>query len=412
MKRKSVKLLLMSCTGVVLNFALVLGAAPVTPVTEKVDSQIVEAVKGNFAETESVAAQNLLIPCYALGKSENEIAKYIDFSQAESSADNKGTVYTFKECDISFLKDSSKATETWHFDENGKLNNIDISFDYASDVTNFETLDTLESVFGKYTETTNAEYGMNHCFWNQLPNIEVMQMYNFEGSDKEKDDGVISLNVVLSKKAEDTSKATENVSEEVKNKEPEQTPEPTKALVEFKDVTTIRIVQQTLNELGYNCGNPDGVAGQNTTQAITSYQTEKGITVNGLVTDELLESLGIVEKVQKAVAAEGAKNEYGSNYTYDQLARNPDTYIGSKIKINGKVLQTGEDGDLCYARIAMNSNYDTVVFVIYEKDLLGYKLLDDDIVTVYGTSLGEYSYEAVSGATITIPCLNGDIIEM
>ena len=53
-----------------------------------------------------------MIPCYALGKSENEIAKYIDFSQAESSADNKGTVYTFKECDISFLKDSSKATET------------------------------------------------------------------------------------------------------------------------------------------------------------------------------------------------------------------------------------------------------------------------------------------------------------
>lgn len=194
--------------------------------------------------------------------------------------------------------------------------------------------------------------------------------------------------------------------------QPEQTSESTKALVEFKDVTTVRIVQQTLNELGYNCGNPDGVAGQNTTQAITSYQTEKGITVNGLVTDELLESLGIVEKVQKAVAAEGAKNEYGSNYTYDQLARNPDTYIGSKIKINGKVLQTGEDGDLCYARIAMNSNYDTVVFVIYEKDLLGYKLLDDDIVTVYGTSLGEYSYEAVSGATITIPCLNGDIIEM
>ena len=51
----------------------------------------------------------------------------------------------------------------------------------------------------------------------------------------------------------------------------------------------------------------------------------------------------------------------------------------------------------------MNSSYDTVIFVTYDKDLLSYRLLDDDIVTVYGTSLGVYSYEAVSGATITLP---------
>lgn len=78
-------------------------------------------------------------------------------------------------------------------------------------------------------------------------------------------------------------------------------------MVEYKDATTIRIVQQALNDKGYNCGNPDGVAGGNTTTAITQYQTENGITANGLVTDELLQSLGIVEKVQEAVAAEASK---------------------------------------------------------------------------------------------------------
>lgn len=186
----------------------------------------------------------------------------------------------------------------------------------------------------------------------------------------------------------------------------------TQPVVEYKDATTVRIVQQTLNNVGYNCGNPDGVPGGKTTEAITKYQTDKGITVNGLVTDELLQSLNIVEQVQEAVKAEGSKAEYSSDYTYDQLARNPDTYKGQKVKIKGKVLQADVSGDTCYARIAMNSDYNTVVFVTYDKDLLGYRLLDDDIVTVYGSDLGTYSYEAVSGASITLPWLHAAIIEM
>lgn len=186
----------------------------------------------------------------------------------------------------------------------------------------------------------------------------------------------------------------------------------TKPVTEYQDATTIRIVQQALNEAGYNCGTPDGLAGGKTTESITSYQTAKGITVNGLVTDELLQSLGVVEKVQEAVKAEASKGEYDSGYTYDQLARNPDTYKGQKIRFTGKVLQAETSDSTCYARIAMNSSYDTVIFVTYDASLLGYRLLEDDQVTVYGTSYGVYSYEAVSGATITIPWIHADIIEM
>ena len=171
-------------------------------------------------------------------------------------------------------------------------------------------------------------------------------------------------------------------------------------------------MQQALNEAGYNCGTPDGLIGGKTTEAITAYQTAKGITVNGLVTDELLQSLGVVEKVQEAVKAEASKGEYNSGYTYDQLARNPDTYKGQKIKITGKVLQADTSGSTCYARVAMNSSYDTVIFVTYDSSLLGYRLLEDDQIAVYGTSYGVYSYEAVSGASITIPWIHADIIEM
>ena len=249
-----------------------------------------------------------------------------------------------------------------------------------------------------------------------------------ENEKKELEEKVKKLEKEKTKQEKEEKKKEQKKSKETPMPKPTEatptpeatTPEPateaeapaTQPVVEYKDATTVRIVQQTLNNVGYNCGNPDGVPGGKTTEAITKYQTDKGITVNGLVTDELLQSLNIVEQVQEAVKAEGSKAEYSSDYTYDQLARNPDTYKGQKVKIKGKVLQADVSGDTCYARIAMNSDYNTVVFVTYDKDLLGYRLLDDDIVTVYGSDLGTYSYEAVSGASITLPWLHAAIIEM
>jgi len=180
---------------------------------------------------------------------------------------------------------------------------------------------------------------------------------------------------------------------------------------EYNDRATVQLVQQALNEAGYNCGTPDGVAGANTKSAITSYETENGLTVNGVITDQLLESLGIADQIAEQAKIEASKAEYSSDYTYDQLARNPDTYKNTKVKFTGKVLQA-ETGDTCYARVALNNNYDTVLFVTYESDLLSYRLLEDDTITIYGLTSGTFSYEAVSGATITLPWVEADIIEL
>ena len=181
--------------------------------------------------------------------------------------------------------------------------------------------------------------------------------------------------------------------------------------VQYSDKTTVKIVQETLNALGYNCGTPDGVAGAKTTEQINKYETEKGLAVNGIITDQFLESLGIADQLEEQAKIEAEKASYSGDYSYEQLARNPDTYIGEKIRFSGKVLQVME-GKVSYLRVAMNSNYDTVIFVTYDKDKLSYRLLDDDMVTIYGTSLGVYSYEAVSGATITIPWISADYIDL
>ncbi len=181
--------------------------------------------------------------------------------------------------------------------------------------------------------------------------------------------------------------------------------------LQYSDRATVQLVQQALNAAGYNCGTPDGVAGANTTTAINNYETDHGLTVNGVVTEQLLESLGIAEQIAEQARKEAAKAEYSPDYTYEQLARNPDTYVGSKVKFTGKVLQA-ETGDICYMRLAVNSNYDTVIFVTYMPDLISFRLLENDIVTIYGTANATYSYEAISRATITLPWIKADMIEM
>lgn len=296
-------------------------------------------------------------------------------------------------------------TDDTLFEENMNIQRA--AFEEDSDTDN--TTETQENTSSKESQSDDK-------YDELLQKIEELETKNAELEDK--------LNKTEEEKSQKEAEPTNTPEPTEAPVEDTPTPEPTekpaqeetepeqKPVVEYKDATTIRIVQQALNDAGYNCGNPDGVAGGKTTEAVTKYQTDKGLTVNGQVTDELLQALDVVEKVQDAVQKEASKAEYSSDYTYDQLARNPDTYKGQKMKFTGKVLEAGNDDDICYARIELNSNIDTILFVTYKSDLLGYRLLDDDNITVYGTSLGVYSYKSVGAGTITIPWLNADMIEM
>lgn len=390
-------------TGILINPVLTMAS----PNVDKLTSEMIAEVKDNFVETDSLLAKDIVLRAYCLGKSKEEVEKYVDFSDASNKgADNNGNFFEFEEEKTNYYQNDS-VTEGWHFNGDNVLEYIAVNFNHASDSRNFNNLDLIKGVLGEYTETSNKKVGLANCYWDRLPTLDVTQTYNYRGSDESRDDGIVDLNITYAMKESDSEESTSKETTTQVN----ETEEEEKPLVEYKDATTARITQQALNDAGYNCGTPDGIAGAKTTEAINAYQTAKGITVNGKITDELLKSLGIKEKVQAAIEAEGKKNEYGSDYTYEQLARNPDTYVMKKMKFTGKVLQA-ETGNICYMRLAINSNYDTVLFVTYDKDVLDYRLLEDDIVTIYGASLGVYSYEAVSGATITLPWIEADMIEL
>lgn len=123
------------------------------------------------------------------------------------------------------------------------------------------------------------------------------------------------------------------------------------------------------------------------------------------------ESQAKIDEANAAKAAEEAKG-YETGITYDQLARTPDDYYGKKVKFSGKVVQVIEgSGDDVQIRLAVNDDYDTILFGQYSSDIVSSRVLEDDYITIYGMSVGTISYESTMGGTITIPGVYIDKIE-
>lgn len=94
-------------------------------------------------------------------------------------------------------------------------------------------------------------------------------------------------------------------------------------------------------------------------------------------------------------------------YEYKDVARLPDTYIAKFMKITGEVIQVMENGSTTSLRIIENSDYDKTWYVLYSRPDKAPRILEKDIVTVYGVCIGLYSYKSTSGATISIPGITG-----
>ena len=73
------------------------------------------------------------------------------------------------------------------------------------------------------------------------------------------------------------------------------------------------------------------------------------------------------------------------------------------MKFYGKVIQVIEDDGSVQIRLAVNDDYDHVVFGQYDSDIVSSRVLEDDKITIYGVSAGTISYQSTMGGQITIP---------
>ena len=88
--------------------------------------------------------------------------------------------------------------------------------------------------------------------------------------------------------------------------------------------------------------------------------------------------------------------------SYDELLRNPDSYKGKDIKLRGKVLQSVDGTLLIYVTQGNYGIWDDITMVTWKGEP---NVIEDDIITVWGTYTGTTTYTTALGADKTVPLL-------
>lgn len=114
------------------------------------------------------------------------------------------------------------------------------------------------------------------------------------------------------------------------------------------------------------------------------------------------------EEAAKREAEEAASKaqkvkEYKSGISYDNIARNPNDYLEKKVNFTGTVVQVVEDTDIVGILFAADNNSNNLIYGEYYKTIVSSRVLEGDVITIYGISKGTISYQAVLGNMVTIP---------
>lgn len=120
-------------------------------------------------------------------------------------------------------------------------------------------------------------------------------------------------------------------------------------------------------------------------------------------------------KAKKKVSAKAYKN-ICKTLSFKDLSRNPDKHKGEKLKYTGKVIQVQEDehwlDDNTTVDLRINVTkdeyglWDDTIFATVELPKNADRILEDDIITIWGECDGKYSYTSVLGSDVTLPKIN------
>ncbi|QHT48013.1 hypothetical protein M662_16500 [Bacillus sp. SB49] len=121
----------------------------------------------------------------------------------------------------------------------------------------------------------------------------------------------------------------------------------------------------------------------------------------------------IKEKNEKAEKELEKKKDNAKDIRFKELDKNPDKYSGDFLKYQGEIIQIMEDETSTVIRLAVTKDsygydYNDVVYVTFDDTT---PFVEEDIVTVYGTVSGSYTYESTAGHQITLPAMEAEVIE-
>ena len=95
--------------------------------------------------------------------------------------------------------------------------------------------------------------------------------------------------------------------------------------------------------------------------------------------------------------------------SYDELLRNPDNYQGQIVHMRGKVMQALSDGFLVQVTEGSYGIWDDIVIVAWDGSP---NVIEKDIVNLYGTYAGAYTYTTALGAQKTVPSVVAKYVDI
>lgn len=103
-------------------------------------------------------------------------------------------------------------------------------------------------------------------------------------------------------------------------------------------------------------------------------------------------------------------------YNYEEIYRYAEKYEGKKAKFTGEIIQISSYGYYQILRVNVTKDeygyYDDTIYVSYYPMENATRLMEDDIVTVYGILDGLETYTSVTGKQVTIPKILSTYIEL
>lgn len=130
------------------------------------------------------------------------------------------------------------------------------------------------------------------------------------------------------------------------------------------------------------------------------------------------------ETVTEAYSLSGEEREQAfkqacGTYSYDEIARSPGSYEGKRAKFTGEVIQVQQSNGQGLVVYVMRVNvtkgrysYKDTVYTTYLTTEDAPRILEDDIITMYGTLEGEKTYTTVLGASVTIPAFTAIYVDI
>ena len=142
---------------------------------------------------------------------------------------------------------------------------------------------------------------------------------------------------------------------------------------------------------------------------INSQTYSEGIDLTTMTIEQLEELRSQIDE-RLSLLRRGGGQAYVPIADYAEYVRNQNAHEQEKVSLYGTVVQFANDGDDAILRVAMDDDYNKMFYIYFESMPKNIRVIEDETVTVYGTFIGDWTYDSILSSSVTVPGIAADDI--